>query len=205
MSLEEYTDEVVISETQKLLYLYELKHVIRYGQSRTDKDYTESVAEHIYGMHVLCDYFLPLEDPNQALDRAKVSQLVTWHEVGEIELGDIPNVRKTEADRAREAAVIPKTIAKSPALVQTVMQRITDEYETQNTPEAQFVKAIDKIEPLIHSFHELAKPVQHQLQLTTRKSHAAKIPYVHNYPFIARFNNVLHRVMDEAGYFYPEQ
>lgn len=195
-------DAFVCREAEKILYLYTLKRTIRYGQARSEHDYTESVAEHIYGMHILTDYFLPLEYPDNSLDQAKIALLITWHELGEIETGDIPNVRKTEADRMKEAELIPHILEKTPTHMQSLVRSIVTEYEDQKTPESRFVKAVDKIEPLIHSLHPLGKETQHHLKLTTKDSIRAKEKYLADYPTIARFSDVLHAHMDAEGYFY---
>jgi hypothetical protein len=56
------SDEFVIAELQKVQTLYALKRVIRYNHTREHDVHTESVAEHVFGMHCLVEYFLPLED-----------------------------------------------------------------------------------------------------------------------------------------------
>ena len=58
MTLEEFTKERILEDTAKLQYLFGLKKVIRYNQGRAETDSTESVAEHVYGMHILAQYYL---------------------------------------------------------------------------------------------------------------------------------------------------
>ena len=60
ITLENYTPEVIMEDLKRLQYLYGLKKEIRYAQTRTQDDSTESVAEHIYGMHICGVYFLAL-------------------------------------------------------------------------------------------------------------------------------------------------
>lgn len=197
-------DNFVLSEAQKLQYLYTLKHIIRYGQTRSHDDYTESVAEHIYGMHILVDYFLPLEFAEDALNKTRLSELITWHELGEIETGDIPALHKTNADRAKERALLPHIIENTPSHMHEYIADVSKEYEEQETAESRFVKAIDKIEPLIHSFHPLGKHTQTQLKLTTAASIAVKQKHIADYKTIERFSTVLHTHMDAQGYFYAD-
>lgn len=204
MTLEKITRDFVVSEASKIQYLYTLKHVIRYGQSRTDLDYTESVAEHMWGMHIVAEYFLPLEDPQKLLDTNKIKQLINWHELGEIETGDIPAIHKTDDDRLREQEAIQKVIEIIPAHLQNSVHDLVNEYETQSTAEARFTKAIDKIEPLFHTFNPLGKQVQHELKLPVSISRAVKEPYISNYPFVKKFSDLLHEHMSELGYFWEE-
>lgn len=204
VALESFDEETVLRETEKLLYLYTLKHVIRYGQTRDESDYTESVAEHVFGMHILADYFRPLEDPNAVLTMERVYQLITWHELDEIETGDIPSVRKTDEDRIQAARMLDISLNRLPSLLNNSVRNVSAEYENQSSPEAKYVKAIDKLEPLIHSYHPLGKGTQHQLKLTTESSVRIKEPYIKDFPFIKVFSDTLHSVMDREGYFYTE-
>ncbi len=205
MKLEELTKEKVLEEVVKLQYLYGLKHEIRYGQSRHDEDYTESVAEHVYGMHVLAQYFLPLEDPEGSWNKVRIAELITWHDISEVETGDIPAVRKTDTDRLKEREASAVVVDKSPSHLKSFITDVLNEYDNWETPEARFVKAIDKCEPLVHSYTELGKQTQHELQLTVTSSREVKVKYINQYPYIKHFCDVLHDVMEEEGYFYPEQ
>jgi len=67
-------DTFVTAKLKNFLMYYNLKHTLRWGQDNNLKDETESVAEHVYGMHIIADYFLPFYP---ALDREKVRQLIT--------------------------------------------------------------------------------------------------------------------------------
>lgn len=201
MQPSEYTEEYVIAEAKRLLYLYELKHIIRYAQTRDKDDYRESVAEHIYGLHILADYFLPLEDPEQKLDESKVRSMINWHDVTEIETGEIPAMKKTKADEAREFASLATLLTKIPSHLQVKAKTAIEEFEALQTPEAQFVKAIDKLEQVIHAFHPLGKEVHLAMGLTAASSRRVKEPYLHHHPHIRRFYELLHPVMEREGYF----
>ena len=82
-----FSDEEVLEEVKKIQYLYTLKREIRYAETRCDE--TESVAEHIYGMHICAMYFLPLEDPLCTWDKSRIFQMITLHDIDEIETGDV--------------------------------------------------------------------------------------------------------------------
>jgi 5'-deoxynucleotidase YfbR-like HD superfamily hydrolase len=78
------SDDFVLSEVKKLQTLYELKNVIRYGRERVHEGDTESVAEHLYAIHSLIDYFLPIEDTGVSWDTLKIHQLAQYHDIDEI-------------------------------------------------------------------------------------------------------------------------
>jgi hypothetical protein len=68
------SDDFVISEIEKFLIYYNLKHALRWRKDNTQKDEIKSVTEHVYRMYILIDYFLPFY-PH--LDSVKVSQIAT--------------------------------------------------------------------------------------------------------------------------------
>ena len=55
------SDDFVLTEVHKLLIFYVLKKEIRYDLKRNQDCDTESVAEHVYAMHSLIDYFCHLK------------------------------------------------------------------------------------------------------------------------------------------------
>jgi 5'-deoxynucleotidase YfbR-like HD superfamily hydrolase len=66
------SDEFVLEEAYRIRKLYGLREVIRYNLTRTEEIYTQSVAEHTFNMHVLAQYFLPLEDAGAKLDALRI-------------------------------------------------------------------------------------------------------------------------------------
>lgn len=195
------SDEFVLEETKKLQYLYALKHEIRYNQQRTDTQPSESVAEHIYGMHILTNYFLALEDTDNTLNRADVYNTITWHDIDEVEAGDMLGQLKTEADRVREAEAMQVVLANLPDAMRPEAVRLLTSYESQSTPEARFVKAIDKIEPIFEIYHESYKPVLRKNQTTEEQHRRIKEPYIEKFPFMLRFHEVITRELVNEKYF----
>ncbi len=111
------------------------------GVSRED---CESVAEHVFATALLA--LLLSEDSPQALDRLRVLELALVHELGEIDAGDL-----TPADEVSSAAkheLESKGVQRVACLLSS-RDRILDlwhEYEAGETPEARFVRQIDKLE-----------------------------------------------------------
>lgn len=196
------TDEdFVVSEIRKIQELYKLKNEIRWAQSRQDKNLTESVAEHVYGMHIVADYFLPLENPEQTWDSAKIHQMITWHDIEEVEVGDIISLNKTEAQVNNERGAAQLVIERMPTHMQTKVEQTLDEYFAQETPEAKFVKALDKAEPIFEIYQEGFDQV---LKSIGRKSdHWDKIitQRVALFPYMKRFAEVVHQRATAEGFF----
>ena len=73
-------DDAVRTAIGKIAEYYNLKHTVRWDHGRPG-DETESVAEHIFGMHLLLSFFTPLIDPS--LNRVLLGELATWHDLAE--------------------------------------------------------------------------------------------------------------------------
>ena len=93
-----FTNEQILAEVQRIKYLYKMTGVFRYGTERDPHARAESNAEHLYGMTVLVNYFLPLV--NESIDRQHVFDLLFVHDLDEIESGDIISYKK---NRCRQA------------------------------------------------------------------------------------------------------
>jgi len=196
-------DEFVFLEFKKIQELFKMKRVIRYHHAREEAIETESVAEHVYGMQVLADYFLPLEETDK-WDYARIQQMALYHDIDEILTGDVIGYLKTAADRAKEYDAQKEVLKSLPALTQEIATICLKEYEEQKTIESRFVKAIDKIEPLFHLISENGKEICRQTNVTYTQSRSIKDKYVAEFPYIKRFNNVLSEYMLKNGFFAPE-
>lgn len=195
------SEEFVLNEVEKLQYIFALKHEIRYGDIRQEKIRTESVAEHIYGMFVLSEYFLQLENTDQSMNHGKILRIILFHDIDEIETGDVIGYLKTDAQRQKEREATPKVIASIPELMRSHTSELLTEYENQQTAESKFVKAIDKIEPLFHLWNENGKAIQLKNETTREDNDRIKNRFVEAYPFMRRFNEVLNEAMDKEGFF----
>lgn len=196
-------DEFVLSEMRKIQELYKMKSIIRYNHTRKEEIDTESDAEHVYGMFVLVDYFLPLESTGD-WDYVKIQQMALYHDIDEILTGDKIGYLKTDVDRAQEYNAQQEIVKMLPELMQEKVNMVLEEYEERETAEAKFVKAIDKIEPLFHLINENGKEILHRNKTTQSQSRSVKDKYVEEFPYIKRFNVILNQHMAENGYFAPE-
>jgi putative hydrolase of HD superfamily len=151
-------DEQILAEIRSLLYLFSHQEIIRHGLDRDGEEFkSQSVSEHIYNMMTLCQYFLPLEDPGNRLDKAKITQLILWHDIEEIETGDIPKHHKTSEHEAHAPSAFVQTIRRVPTSLKELISYVYEEYEARETPESRFVKALDATEANIEDFKESSK------------------------------------------------
>ena len=198
------SEQFVIDELRKVQTLYELKRVIRYDHERIHELDTESVAEHIFGKQCLVDYFLPLEDLEVKLDPVRIRTMIQYHDIDEVETGDIVGYRKSAHDQANERLAAESVINKLPSLLQTSARDALNEYEGMRTPEAKFVKALDKVEPVFHIYSEAGKATLARLKTTKTQHDSIKFPYVRDFPIIKRFVEVMTEQFNKEGYYHSE-
>ncbi|KAI9374044.1 HD domain-containing protein [Aspergillus egyptiacus] len=135
--------------------LERLKTTKREGWRRFDINHGESISDHMYRMSIMT----MLAPPSLAsrLDLPRCMKMALVHDMAESLVGDITPVdpiKKTEKAR-REAAVmeyISKTLLRgvpSGMLAGDDILAVFNEYEANETLEAQFVHDVDKMELLL--------------------------------------------------------
>ena len=164
------------SHNEMLLWttLYKLKSLPRTGwvDRGIAAEAAESVADHSY-FAILIAWVVAQGD--LSLDANRVLQLALIHDVAEAIAGDLPpydpadvpadpderrqffNVQRDRSpeNRARKEAIEADAAAKImvmlPGSVRHTWQDLLHEYEVQQTPEAQLVKQVDRLEAFIQS------------------------------------------------------
>lgn len=182
----EASDEEVLREMRRIRELYRLKSTMRYESVRDTSVHSESVAEHLFGMLILAEYFYPHEDPEGALDRARVTQLILYHDVGEALTGDVIFSKKREGHEARERAAVREIAQRAPAAIRPHILDRFREYDSLASREAAYAYAIDKIEPIFELLdNSMFSYVQHGITFevaTKRKREATE-----RFPYMRRF------------------
>lgn len=185
-------DEEILAEIKSLHYLFRMTSVIRHGLNRdTEQFKTQSDAEHIYDMQILCQYFLPLEDPNNNWDHHKINQMILFHDLAEIETGDYMTHEKVCLPDNIEHEAITQVIANSPTQLEKPIKDILDEYELRQSVESRFVKALDCLEAVLDTMtpRGLERRRDHmQLSKTEAEFYEKKNhSYTKDFPTVARF------------------
>jgi len=110
----------------------------------------ESLAEHSFGTACLA-WVLSREIKNPPLDSDKVLKMAIVHDISEAFIGDIPYVALkyfSEKSQMENAAFADITADIEPDL-RDEMRNLFAEFQAEETPEAKFVKAVDKLDMLI--------------------------------------------------------
>lgn len=144
--LSSLVDSVYSPEIKVFIELNHLKRIYRKGwlQRKIPITHCESVAEHTFGVAILA--LLLAETYFPELDKFTLVKYALIHDIGEIYVGDItpedqvPKDEKLEAERK----AIRNVFEKYPGGEKYI--RLWEEYEAAATPEAIFVKQIDRLE-----------------------------------------------------------
>lgn len=196
-------------EWQKILYTYKLNEEIRYAQKRLEKYPSQSVAEHITNMLFLAHYFRDLEDPEHKLDFEKVTKIILMHDMGEIEVGDLPTHRRSALHDRSEALAVKKVIKKSPAFISREINILFTEFENMSTPEGRFARAIDKLEGgLYFIINQKAVEMMRSLHTTVDTmldNHKKRLDVFEKAGtlIIKQYYDVLHEITVEMGAYRP--
>jgi|JI10StandDraft_1071094.scaffolds.fasta_scaffold348509_2 5'-deoxynucleotidase YfbR-like HD superfamily hydrolase len=198
-----HDDSFVESELQKFVTYFNLKHTIRWARDR-EGDYTESVAEHVFGMQVLLNYFLPLIDSEKEFDINLVYHMATWHDMAEAVVSDMTTKTKTQAHEEAEKQAEAMLMATAPAHLKDLLTTLYGTYDVRASAEAKFVKAIDKMEPMFHLYFLKQKgisvPDHYQMQWEADEYREHRANYVDAFPILKRFDDLLHEEIKE---YYP--
>jgi len=125
--------------------LCHLKQLYRQGWLRrgVPRERCESIAEHSFGVAVLAMW---LAHAQPELDAHKLVRMALVHDLGEVYAGDIiPSDGVSEGEKhRREAEAVRKILSRLPDGQGAV--QLWDEFEAGVSPEARFVRQIDRLE-----------------------------------------------------------
>lgn len=199
------TDEEILAEAKQLRMGYQLKRTMRYDTVRDHREHNESVAEHIFALLYLAEYFLRNEELTEPLDTLKVHRLLLFHDFEEIKDGDVVSYYKKpdHAERSRKAA--EEIFGSLPLSLREPGFSAWREYDEHKTPEARFCYALDKIEPLFELFDEVNERSMKRLKVTYEMHISNKFHVVEEYPLMKRFTEVVSADMRARGVFWSEE
>ncbi|XP_027998645.1 5'-deoxynucleotidase HDDC2 isoform X1 [Eptesicus fuscus] len=133
---------------QFLRLVGQLKRVPRTGWVYRNVERPESVSDHMYRMAVMA-----LVTKDDRLNKDRCVRLALVHDMAECIVGDIApadNIPKEEKHRREEEAMkqltqlLPKDLGKE-------LYELWEEYETQSSAEAKFVKQLDQCEMILQA------------------------------------------------------
>ena len=200
--MEDKTDEEILKEARQLREGYKLKRTLRYETARDFGEHSESVAEHIFALLYLAEYFLRTETFNPPLDAAKVHRILLFHDFEEIRDGDVVTYRKAPDHEERSRVAAKEVFGSLPPALREVGLESWKEYDAHESPEARFCYALDKTEPLFELFDAVNERSMKRLQITYDMNVSSKFPVVEDYPLMKRFVEVVSEDMRRRGVFW---
>ena len=163
-----------------------LKQLYRQGwlQRGVPPERCESVAEHTFGVALLSLFLAPASVPE--LDLGKVLRLALLHDLGEIYAGDLTPADAISRDEKyrREQQSVMQVLAKLPRGAEVMA--LWEEYAQGTSPEAQFVRHVDRLEMVLQASVYEHQGVADLSEFFTSVQEALSTP-----PWYAIFSNLL--------------
>ena len=141
---------------KQLAFLMEadkLKTILRRNRVVSDPARRENDAEHMY--HFALMAMILGEYANARVDLLRVLKMVLIHDVVEIDAGDtfIYDAAAQAGKRGREELAADRLFGLLPDDQRTEMRALWEEFEAEETPEARFAAAIDRLQPLLCNYY----------------------------------------------------
>jgi 5'-deoxynucleotidase YfbR-like HD superfamily hydrolase len=130
--------------------------------------------------------------------------MITIHDLDEIETGDTIGYLKTPEIYALEAKAEERVFNNLPTHLQEPFGKLMNEYKSQTSKEANFVKAIDRIEPLFQTYSQFGKTIFSINKTRLEDSIRIKDRFIRPFPVLYRYYTVLQQQMVDEGYFHKE-
>ncbi len=134
-----------------ILEIDKLKQVLR-QTSLTDGSRQENSAEHSW--HLAMMAIALSEYAPQPINQLRVVKMLLLHDLVEIDAGDTfcfdTQANLDKADREQQAA--DRLFGLLPDDLQKEFRHLWEEFEAAETPDAQFARALDCFQPLLHNY-----------------------------------------------------
>ena len=149
---------ILEKEIQFILALDALKNVNR-RNFNLDDSRRENTAEHSWQIVVFAQILLPYAKDKNQIDLLRVIRMLSIHDVVEIEAGDtfIFDESAMTGKYDRELAAAKKTFGILEEPLSSEFLNLWIEFETEETPDAIFACAVDRIMPFLLNVYGSAK------------------------------------------------
>ena len=188
-----------LAEIERLLHAYRLKEVERWG---TVGGRQESAAEHTFSVLLLALHLLPIA--GVALDEGRVLRLLVLHDLVEVEAGDafVLDEATRRAQVEKERVALEALCARLPAALGEEVRSAWKELEAGVTPEARFCRAVDRLDPMIHSLRRPGDWVRPPIRESALRK--MKEPDLEPFPALRALFEELVEEIRRRGYFAEE-
>lgn len=135
--------------------IYKLKNLLRKGwlirhAGNIETGRVESDAEHTFSMCILAMEIMTKSDKYKNLDQLKVYKMILVHELCEIDPGDhTPYEKISKQEKYNMEFACVKRISRECDMPELL--ELWQEFEENKSPEAMFVKKIDKLDAIMRA------------------------------------------------------
>ena len=129
-----------------------VKTILRRNRVVSDTARRENDAEHMY--HFALMAIVLTEYSDAGIDLLRVLKMILVHDLVEIDAGDvfIYDPGALAGKRAREEAAADRIFGLLPADQATEMRAVWEEFEAEESAEARFAAALDRLQPLLCNY-----------------------------------------------------
>lgn len=170
----------------------------------------ESVAEHSWHLAYICMLLAPRQSD---LDQAKVLRIATVHDILEIISGDVSPIGRDGTGRATHAfnqqvaqqraaaeeLALAKYLERVPLDSMRAQRDLIDDYRDGGSPEAKFVKSVDKLQTLVFVLLKKGGDMEDKHIRFTLNYSEKGISYFP--PLEDHFRNLQHRILQQVAAF----
>lgn len=137
-------------QIQFIIEIDKLKQVLR-QTLLTDGSRQENSAEHSW--HIAIMAIVLAEYASESVDVLRAIKMLLIHDLVEIDAGDTfcYDLKGNEDKAAREALAATRLFGLLPEEQGVELRSLWEEFEAQETPDARFAAALDRIQPLLHN------------------------------------------------------
>jgi putative hydrolase of HD superfamily len=139
-------------QIQFIVEIDRLKGILR-QTLLTDYSRRENSAEHSW--HIALMAVLLTEYAPAPIDVLRVVKMLLVHDLVEIDAGDTfcYDVQHNQSKVERELQAADRLFGLLPADQARELRSLWDEFEAQQTPEAQFAVSLDRLQPMLNNYH----------------------------------------------------
>lgn len=160
MSCDRYDSQVEARLARPIEFICEADKLkrVRRRSYLFEEDRRENSAEHSW--HVALMAMVLAEHADETVDRERVLRMMLVHDIVEIDAGDVPvyDVAARATKVTEEVRAADRLFGLLPDDIGAEMRALWDEYEAQESPEARFARAMDRLMPLLHNAWAAAGP-----------------------------------------------
>ncbi len=130
-----------------------VKTVLRRNRVVSDPERRENDAEHMYHFAIMA--MILAEYANEPVNLLRVLQMILVHDLVEIDAGDtfVYDLAAQVGKREREETAADRIFGLLPDDQRREVREAWEEFEAEETPEARFAAAIDRLQPLLCNYH----------------------------------------------------